>query len=822
MQRMVARIGGGILGLLLLGFVQPVQAVIQRLTPLKEVLAESQLIFTVKVDSVDADKPAFVLTVDEQLKGKTAFEKMSVNLSGDSEAKKDKQTAALLKRVAPKMSLVVFALQQDKKYTAFAYSNGTWFQMIGETDGATVRWSFTHCEPYLRRTFKGSTADLRQIVVDGLAEKKDPPDPDPKVKPGLGPEVEEKAPDQDREEAKKERSERTEKRSAPPFHPPSASAGPLFAVIPSVAIGSAMAVLAALFPAVFGGLLVVMRRWMMVLTVASTNSTLYLLYAWLGHHIEDKWWGSPSALWLVMTAITLLCTLGAWRRNLAAVQLAGAIEEEPRRIEKVALWSLSLLGLVACAYYLWSKPSLADLSWKLVLVFSIGMWTGALSLLCRRIKARPRLATEGLVLWAMVVASTGLAASWPTPPAGVAQASEEEGVASVGGARVAHLVGSPLWNVVLPGSGSLDSSPVIDGDRIYVAAAHAGSVFVKPTGEVFCLNRATREILWRYNNDGAMKQVFSTPCVADGRLYIGEGFHEDRDCNLYCLDAATGRRLWAFPTRSHTESSPCVANGRVFFGAGDDGVYCVDATSGALVWHFESQIHVDANPTVVGRYLFAGSGVGDAYGKLEVFCLDMDTGKPLWEVPVDLPAWGAVTVDGDQIFVGLGNGNFAFSDEHPAGAMLCLEAVTGKQLWRFQEIQDSVLVRPVVDGRRVYFASRDQHGYCVDRTDGRLIWKQDLGSPIVSSPVLARCTCCAGSTSLYLTATGGKVCCLDPATGKIQWTFDVSQNAPELYATPALIVSRGPEGDQRRIYFGATLLGRTVLVLYCLEDHFTP
>ena len=38
---------------------------------------------------------------------------------------------------------------------------------------------------------------------------------------------------------------------------------------------------------------------------------------------------------------------------------------------------------------------------------------------------------------------------------------------------------------------------------------------------------------------------------------------------------------------------------------------------------------------------------------------------------------------------------------------------------------------------------------------------------ILSSLVLARCTCCAGSTSLYLTATGGKVCCLDPATGKI-------------------------------------------------------
>ena len=58
----------------------------------------------------------------------------------------------------------------NKRYTAFGYTNGTWFQMIGqaEDDPAKVRWGFTHCEPYLRRTFKGTTEALKQVVQDGL------------------------------------------------------------------------------------------------------------------------------------------------------------------------------------------------------------------------------------------------------------------------------------------------------------------------------------------------------------------------------------------------------------------------------------------------------------------------------------------------------------------------------------------------------------------------------------------------------------------------------------------------------------------------------
>ena len=191
---------------LLLAGVGPAWALITAPTPLGGVLNESQYIFTVTVESVEPDRPGMVLAVDDVLKGKPPFKKLAVNLTGDADSVKKKETPELLKRVAPKLPLVVFVNQNDKNFTAFAFGNGTWFQMAGERadDGDVLRLPFTHIEPYLRRTFKGTTAEMKRVVADGLSGKAEPPAPNLKEKPGVGPEVE--APDKPKEKDKEESS----------------------------------------------------------------------------------------------------------------------------------------------------------------------------------------------------------------------------------------------------------------------------------------------------------------------------------------------------------------------------------------------------------------------------------------------------------------------------------------------------------------------------------------------------------------------------------------------------------------------------------------
>src|SRR5713101_8629936 len=100
MHRRWIRIGLWVLGTAIWLIGTQVGAVITALYPLKDVLAGGQFIFMAKVEKIDPDKPALVLGVDEKLKGKPAFDKMPMNLVGDSEGQKAKHTPQLLKRLA--------------------------------------------------------------------------------------------------------------------------------------------------------------------------------------------------------------------------------------------------------------------------------------------------------------------------------------------------------------------------------------------------------------------------------------------------------------------------------------------------------------------------------------------------------------------------------------------------------------------------------------------------------------------------------------------------------------------------------------------------
>jgi outer membrane protein assembly factor BamB len=780
-------------------------AFVTALTPLQDMLKQSTFIVTATVESVDAGKPKLVLLVDEDLKGKSPLRRMAIHLQGDAEAKKRDHVPQILKRVAPKLSLLLFILQQDKKYTALAYTNGTWFQIVGvESDGA-MRWSFTHGEPYLRKTFKGSTAELKQAVVDGLVGKKEPPKPDAKEKPGFGPEIPSKEGSRD--------------------HGPTID-GALFAVIPTIFVGGPLTLLALLFPVVFGGLMLVLRRWLAALSVLSMNSTLFVLQECCRRWLADSWWGTPVALWLSMSVVTLLGILWAWRRQLTSS--AAGYEKQgkaPSGIELILLSILAVLCLGTAAFRLWRASGPMDLWGKTLLMFSAGLGAATLHVLYRRriariretpvppLLRRPGLPSEGVLLWTMLLAGSVLA---PTFRIGTLVERADESVTPVEGwqYRIAWRFQPKVERCWIA------SSPRVDEARVYIGVV-LPSAFGS-SGAVYCVDRKNGEEIWMFNDGGGMKDVFSSPCLDSGRVYIGEGFHQHADCKLYCLDAVTGKKLWDFATTSHIESTPCVSGDKVYFGAGDDGLYCLDAATGKKRWHMPG-LHVDADPLVIDNRLYGGSGVGDTYKDTVLFCLNADTGEEVWRMPVDLPVWGMPAVQGEYLYAGIGNGNLLVSadqlekPEKPAGAVLCLERSTGKRVWRY-DVSDGVHVRMSVDEKYIWFAGRDRHCYCLDRRKGDLIWTTDLGGAVVASPSLVGC---GESKGLYVATSEGLVSHLDPRTGKLVWTFAVAEDMAQsanVFSSPLVKLRKDSRGESRWILFGCGLSEFTRGILYCLEE----
>src|SRR5438067_637766 len=78
------------------------------------------------------------------------------------------------------------------------------------------------------------------------------------------------------------------------------------------------------------------------------------------------------------------------------------------------------------------------------------------------------------------------------------------------------------WLFEPPERGAIIATPCIAGDRIYVNTIADGLV---PRGALYCLDVANGRVRWKFDDDGEMLHGYSSPCVADNRVYVGEGMH---------------------------------------------------------------------------------------------------------------------------------------------------------------------------------------------------------------------------------------------------------------------------------------------------------
>src|SRR5438094_843379 len=128
MRRFVLGTSGVLLGIALLLPGTPARALITKSQPLKALLDDASHVCVANIESVDPGRPAMVLVVDVDLKGKLPPRRLTVNLKGDSEGQKLKHPPQLLKRFAKDLPVVLFIIPKTNRYIVFGFTNGTWFQ----------------------------------------------------------------------------------------------------------------------------------------------------------------------------------------------------------------------------------------------------------------------------------------------------------------------------------------------------------------------------------------------------------------------------------------------------------------------------------------------------------------------------------------------------------------------------------------------------------------------------------------------------------------------------------------------------------------------
>jgi outer membrane protein assembly factor BamB len=826
---------GAALGVLILFCGNQIHAVITAKTPLSAIEGSALYILVGKVDKFDADKPSMMVSAVEDIKGKSPYRVLPINCKvDDAKTAKENLIEPLLKRFGPEMDVIFFiAAPRGKSHITFAFTNGTWFQMLGTKlgDKGEIVFSLKSAEPIFRKAYSGTTDDLRKLLKDHAAKKGKLPDLDDKIESGFGPVY----------TPKKSAANSTGSLRSPlgfigtPFN----TGDQLFGVIPTIGLGAPLAILALLFPTVFGGVFVLFRQWMAFITLISLNSTLLILQWYLTEYHKDllrgTWWGDGAAVWFLMTIFTFLCAFWAWRRQLNA--LSDGDPEAPQKTE-LAVLAFMAAGCTGTMIFLWcftrwylEKPILwSDVGWTLTVVMTLGIVAGMLYRGWSAFKkpvlfGSMPLATEGVILCTMLLGHVAFV------PAIWGSNVNTEGAA--GGKEAgsgAALTVKKSWDYSVDVKGMFASSPLVEGDAVYASY----SEMTLRAATLVKLDRKDGKKIWEFlgKNDDLM-QMISTPCLADGKLYFGEGFHDDLNCKVYCVDADTGKEVWRFKTAGQTESSPAVANGKVYIGAGNDGVYCLDAKKGEKLWRYPPAdykgrlLRFGGGMRVVGNRLYCGTGIDrnqkDDKGETAAFCFDADTGKLLWQIAVPYPVWSTPIVKDQLVFLTTGNGDVFEDAKEPGGALLCLEADTGKEKWRFK-VNNGIIEAPAVDGHRIYFGCRDGQIYCVGRADGKERWKHFLESPIIATPALDSDPTGDRSFGVFVAATSGKVCCLNPQNGDIVWTYNLTAQLAYISTSPRLVVTRTKDGFRRQLYFGAGLGGGTRdvnanrPVFYCLED----
>ncbi len=323
------------------------------------------------------------------------------------------------------------------------------------------------------------------------------------------------------------------------------------------------------------------------------------------------------------------------------------------------------------------------------------------------------------------------------------------------------------------------SSPAVVGNLVYVASAEVG--IFGGSGAIYCLDADSGAVVWKYAPRD-FRPTFSSPSVADKYLVCGEGLHQTRDARITCLNAETGGLLWEHRSASHVESSPCIHDGKAYIGAGDDGLYCIALEPAAggkakVIWHLEGAAYPDCETSPIAHEGKVYFGLGE--GGMAICCVDAATGRPIWRTPAKYPVFGSPTLAEGKLFVAMGNGNLIESAEAvrekklqklakdgatqeqidaareqlgPAGEIWALDPASGQVIWRFK-LKRTVLGTVAAADGRLYFGSRDGTLFCLT-ADGELAGRWDAHEPIVTSPAV-------GADQVYFITETGRLYGLD-------------------------------------------------------------
>ena len=322
-----------------------------------------------------------------------------------------------------------------------------------------------------------------------------------------------------------------------------------------------------------------------------------------------------------------------------------------------------------------------------------------------------------------------------------------------------------------------------EGD-IGCGAVKAGRyvLYANETGVVKALDAATGREVWRFATEG---KVFSTPAVWKQRVVIGstDGF-------IYCLSLRNGRLRWRHRCEQSVLATPAIHKGIAYVGSSDHVFRALKVRSGRLLWAHEGIAgFVECRPFVDDEQVVFGDWANTLYS------LDPRTGDLQWTWKVK----GSRMFSPAAVYPVKAHGKIFFVT--PERKTYALDARSGEQLWVSAGGRESIALSP--DGETIYVKTMfdSVQAYSTSAAEAEKHWETHPGFGYEIAPT--PCACSADGRLVFVPTDKGNLFCLQASDGSLVWKHKISV---------ALLGSIVPLPDNRLLV--ATMDGVVTLLQY--------
>ena len=310
------------------------------------------------------------------------------------------------------------------------------------------------------------------------------------------------------------------------------------------------------------------------------------------------------------------------------------------------------------------------------------------------------------------------------------------------------------------GSNIFMTSPIIAGQKVFIATTDDN---VSLNTFICAFDFNSGKLLWKFPTANSVKNTIAY----ENGIVIAQ----DAACNLYALDAESGKLLWKqyinLNSYPYLTEGVTVDKGVAYAGIGA-GLSAYDLKTGQTIWtnkDWKQREGATTTLTVAGNVLVSGTQWGGLYGN------DVRTGKQLWKLSDNgLGNRGASPVYKDGKLWIISSKSF-----------FTIEPQTGKVLQQ-KELSANLDVTstPLVTEQEIIFGTADRGVFALDKSTLFNKWKAETSpslvytAPYSSTPQAGVETSPVASQGVvYIGASDGYLYAIDQATGIIKEKYNL-------------------------------------------------